>query len=63
MVYVAFKIEPADCARTKGLRTDDVIRAIEFDDEIIDVIIEYPADFAAQMLDYAEKYSHLPNVN
>ena len=36
---------------------------IEFDDEIIDVIIEYPADFAAQMLDYAEKYSHLPNVN
>ncbi len=32
-------------------------------EEIIDVKIEYPADFMAQMFEYAEKYSHLPHVN
>jgi dipeptidyl-peptidase-3 len=32
-------------------------------DEITDVIVEYPDDFAAQMLDYATKYSFLPTVN
>lgn len=30
---------------------------------IADVTIEYPEDFAAQMIEYADKYSHLPNVN
>ena len=32
-------------------------------DEIMDVRVEYPADFAEQMLDYAARYSFLPNVN
>ncbi|MBC8071662.1 MAG: dihydrofolate reductase [Deltaproteobacteria bacterium] len=31
--------------------------------EIIDVKIEYPSDFTAQMFEYAEQYSHLPTVN
>jgi dipeptidyl-peptidase III len=31
--------------------------------EILDVKIEYPSDFTAQMLEYAEKYSLLPTVN
>jgi dipeptidyl-peptidase III len=31
--------------------------------EIIDVKIEYPADFTAQMFEYAEQYSFLPTVN
>jgi dipeptidyl-peptidase-3 len=32
-------------------------------DEITDIVVEYPDDFAAQMLDYATKYSFLPTVN
>ena len=32
-------------------------------DEITDVRVEYPADFAEQMLEYAASYSFLPNVN
>ncbi|MDX2246380.1 MAG: dihydrofolate reductase [Bacteroidia bacterium] len=32
-------------------------------DEITDVLIEYPMDFTAQMLYFAEKYSFLPNYN
>jgi dipeptidyl-peptidase III len=36
---------------------------IERDGEIVDVRVEYPDDFAAQMLDYADKYSFLPTWN
>jgi dipeptidyl-peptidase-3 len=32
-------------------------------DEIVDVKIEYPEDFKAQMLEYAKKYSFLPHYN
>jgi dipeptidyl-peptidase-3 len=32
-------------------------------DEICDVRIEYPDDFAAQMLEYAERYAYLPTWN
>lgn len=31
--------------------------------EIVDVNVEYPKDFATQMLEYSEKYSSLPNMN
>jgi dipeptidyl-peptidase-3 len=31
--------------------------------EILEVKIEYPSDFTAQMLEFAEKYSFLPTVN
>ncbi len=33
------------------------------DGKIIDVKIEYPASFSEQMLEYAKKYSFLPNKN
>jgi dipeptidyl-peptidase-3 len=33
---------------------------VEQGGEIVDIRIEYPADFTAQMLEYAEKYSFLP---
>ena len=36
---------------------------VERNGEIVDVRIEYPDDFASQMLEYAEKYSFLPTWN
>jgi dipeptidyl-peptidase-3 len=33
------------------------------EDEIVDVGIEYPDDFAAQMLEYADRYAFLPAWN
>jgi len=36
---------------------------IYLEDELIDVLVEYPLDFAAQMLHYADNYSFLPDVN
>ena len=36
---------------------------IEQDGRVVDVKIEYPADFTAQMLDYGERYSFLPTWN
>ena len=32
-------------------------------DEIVDVRIEYPDDFASQMLEYADRYGLLPTWN
>jgi dipeptidyl-peptidase-3 len=36
---------------------------VERDGNIVAVRIEYPADFTAQMLEYAERYSNLPTWN
>ena len=36
---------------------------VELDGKIVDVKVEYPADFAQQMLDYSRKYKFLPNYN
>jgi dipeptidyl-peptidase-3 len=33
---------------------------VEQGGEIVDIRIEYPADFTAQMLEYADRYSFLP---
>ncbi|MBL4561062.1 MAG: dihydrofolate reductase [Labilibaculum sp.] len=33
------------------------------EDKIVDVKISYPMDFMAQMLEYGERYSFLPNIN
>jgi dipeptidyl-peptidase-3 len=33
---------------------------VEEDGRIVDVRIEYPEDFSAQMLEYAERYAFLP---
>jgi len=32
-------------------------------DNIVDVTVEYPDDFVAQMMEYGEKYSFLPHYN
>jgi dipeptidyl-peptidase-3 len=36
---------------------------VEENGEIVDVRVEYPDDFMAQMLEYAERYSNLPTWN
>ncbi|HGG58023.1 MAG TPA: dihydrofolate reductase, partial [Nannocystis exedens] len=36
---------------------------VYLEDDIVDVLIEYPLDFAEQMLYYADNYSFLPSVN
>ncbi|GAB2967299.1 dihydrofolate reductase [Hymenobacter coalescens] len=36
---------------------------VEQDGKVVDVKLEYPSDFAQQMLDYGRKYSYLPHVN
>src|SRR5690606_31254136 len=40
-----------------------VLTPVEDGGEIVDVEISYPTDFAAQMLEYAERYSALPTWN
>jgi dipeptidyl-peptidase-3 len=36
---------------------------VQSGDEIVDVALEYPEDFAAQMLEYADRYAFLPSWN
>ncbi|MCB2409101.1 dipeptidyl-peptidase 3 family protein [Hymenobacter lucidus] len=36
---------------------------VEVGGKIVDVKVEYPSDFAQQMLDYSRKYKFLPNYN
>jgi dipeptidyl-peptidase-3 len=36
---------------------------VEQDGKIVDVKLEYPSDFAQQMLEYGRKYSYLPHMN
>lgn len=36
---------------------------VYLEDELVDVLIEYPLDFAKQMLHYADNYSFLPAIN
>ncbi|HIA11919.1 MAG TPA: dihydrofolate reductase, partial [Flavobacteriales bacterium] len=40
-----------------------ILRSITENGEIIDVVVEYPDDFAEQMLYYAKNYSFLPTYN
>lgn len=39
------------------------LHAVEIDGEIVDVTVEYPESFFAQMIEYGEKYSTLPVEN
>ena len=39
------------------------IVATEEDGTIVDVSVQYPEDFMAQMLEYSERYSFLPTEN
>ena len=42
---------------------DPDVVVVERNGEIVDVKVEYPDDFTAQMLEYAEQYSLLPTEN
>lgn len=39
-----------------------ILKPVKKNEEIIDVLIEYPKDFAGQMMFYSDKYSFLPVV-
>ncbi len=55
--YAALKIAPY-----AGFIQPRLVPVME-GEEIVDVRVEYPADFAEQMLEYGSKYSFLPTVN
>ncbi len=55
--YRALGIEPY------GGFVNPEFEAVERDGRIVDVRISYPADYVGQMMDYAKRYSFLPNVN
>lgn len=40
-----------------------VLKPVFENDEILDIMIEYPENFAGQMFHYAEKYAFLPIIN
>jgi dipeptidyl-peptidase-3 len=58
------RYEPLDVAPFSGFINPRLVPVTDSGtDEITDVRVEYPEDFAEQMLEYAAKYSFLPNVN
>jgi dipeptidyl-peptidase-3 len=58
------RYEPLDVKAFSGFINPKLVPVrAEGSDEITDVLVEYPDDFTAQMLDYAERYSFLPTVN
>lgn len=56
------RVKPLNIAAYAGFIQPRLV-PIEQDGEIVDVVIEYPDDFAAQMLEYEDEYSYLPIVN
>jgi dipeptidyl-peptidase-3 len=58
------RYEPLDVAAFSGFVNPRLVPVTApGTDEITDVRVDYPADFAEQMLEYAASYSFLPNVN
>ena len=55
--YRALNIEPY------GGFVNPEYELVKEDDKVVDVKISYPADYTAQMLNYAKNYSFLPNKN
>lgn len=61
---VLARYAPLNVAPYSGFINPVLVPVLAQDGErITDVRIEYPADFSAQMLDYAERYSWLPHNN
>ena len=56
--YASLNIAPYS-----GFINPELVPVMDSNGNITDVRIEYPDDFVAQMLDYAERYSFLPTVN
>jgi dipeptidyl-peptidase-3 len=59
---VLARVEPLDIAPYTGFMQPRLI-AVEKEGEIVDVTVEYPDDFAGQMLGYERDYSYLPVDN
>jgi dipeptidyl-peptidase-3 len=59
---VLARVEPLDIAPYTGFMQPRLV-AVKKDGEIMDVWVEYPDDFAGQMLDYEREYSFLPLDN
>lgn len=57
------RYEPLNVAPYSGFINPRLVPVTDASGEISDVRVEYPDDFAAQMLEYAENYSFLPTVN
>jgi dipeptidyl-peptidase-3 len=56
--------EPLDVAAFSGFVNPRLVPVrAPGTDVITDVVVEYPDDFAEQMLEYAASYSFLPTVN
>lgn len=59
---VLARFEPLNVAPYSGFINPKLVPVMA-GDEIIDVRVEYPDDFVAQMLEYGEEYAFLPVVN
>jgi dipeptidyl-peptidase-3 len=59
---VLARTRPLDIAPYTGFMQPKLV-TVEKDGEILDVWVEYPDDFAGQMLEYEKKYSFLPLDN
>ncbi|PRQ04152.1 Peptidase family M49 [Enhygromyxa salina] len=56
------RYDALDVAPYSGFVQPKLVPVME-GDQITDVVIEYPTDFRAQMLEYADRYSFLPTWN
>ena len=56
------RVAPLNIAAYAGFIQPRVV-PVEENDEIVDVKIEYPIDFPAQMLEYEKEYSFLPDTH
>ena len=59
---VLARVEPMNIASYAGFMQPRLI-PVEENGKIVDVKIEYPDDFPAQMLEFEKNYSFLPNSN
>tara|TARA_B100000925_G_scaffold114269_1_gene84582 strand:- start:46 stop:2052 length:2007 start_codon:yes stop_codon:yes gene_type:complete len=55
--------EKFNSAPYSGFINPVLIPSYNSDNEIVDINVTQPKDFASQMIDYAEKYTTLPNYN
>lgn len=56
------RVEPLDIAPYTGFIQAELV-PVEDNIELLDIVVEYPDDFAAQMLNYEENFSFLPASN
>ncbi|MGD8977464.1 MAG: dihydrofolate reductase [Gammaproteobacteria bacterium] len=59
---VMARVEPLDIAPYTGFVQAELV-PVEDNNELLDIVVEYPDDFAGQMLNYEENFSFLPVSN